>query len=91
MPHDTEGLHGMSAGELRHHLDRLGSGQVRIEQRLISIEMGLSLARIHLTGRPHGLSPAQCLKILAGLALPLAALLLAAAGNFEAARRLLAP
>jgi hypothetical protein len=78
----------MSAAELRHHLDRLGSGQVRIEQRLIAIEMGL---RIPPTGRPSGLSPAQCLKILAGLALPLAALLLAAAGNFEAARRLLAP
>lgn len=69
------------------HLLSIGSALGRIEQRLTGIEAALTPP----PGLMSGLAPAQWLKLLAGLALPLAALLLALSGNIEAARQLLAP
>lgn len=83
MPRDTGGRDRMSAAELRYHLAQIGQALTRIEARLGSPGNGQSEAR--------GLTPSQWLKIAAGLALPLAALLLALSGNIDAARKLLAP
>lgn len=74
----------MSAAELRHHLGNIGWSLIRIEQRLTAMEA----ARTQVTGRESGLSPAQWLKVLAGLALPLIVLL--ATGNVDLARKLMA-
>jgi hypothetical protein len=62
-------------------LHRIAVDLALINQRLTAIETRL--------GQP--LTLVQWLKIATGLALPLAAILLALGGNIDAARRLLAP
>ena len=69
------------------HLLSIGSALGRVEQELRELRAVLTPP----PGLMSGLTQTQWLKLLAGLALPLAALLLALSGNIEAARKLLAP
>jgi hypothetical protein len=61
-----------------------------INQRLAAIEAALTNGRENGSNPSHW-HPSQWVKILVGLSLPIAALLLALSGNIDQAKRLLAP
>jgi hypothetical protein len=103
MPHDTGARDGTSMvllGQLERAEQRLEAERRRNDYLLASYASALARIDQRLTGleaaltRPIGpasgsLTPAQWLKLLVGLALPLAALMLALSGNIDAARRLM--